>query len=115
MGAVPLHPEQSHQYHQGDANDGSRIEWDCAHVEPFHGAEHGDCGSDEAVTIQEGCSEQPEDDIEEKSRSVFPVAIDQRHEGQNPAFAPIVGPEHQGKIFYGDEKEQCPENHGNDA
>ena len=64
--------------------------------EPFERREHGNCRCDGAVTVNESRAEQSERD---NRRPPLTLDAQQRHQGEDAAFAVIVDPHGDGDVF----------------
>ena len=102
-----LNGKQAHQDPDGDRDDVG-CEDRSSDVETFHGAEHGDGGGKHAIAVEEGRAEEAEHH-ENPATAHATFRADQRHEGQDPAFTPVVGPHHESEVFHGDDDHQRPE------
>ncbi len=96
-GAVMLHPEQDHQYGEGDGqHEGRQLRGD--HLQPFDRREHRDGGGDHRIPDEEPHADQTEHH-EQGARLGREAAGGQRGEGEDPPFSLVVGPKHQQHIF----------------
>ena len=83
---------------------------------PFHGAQHRDGRGDHAIAVHQagGKNAQPhQGPLGGAGLDVF--RFDQGGQGQNPAFAFVIGPEDEAEIFDADNEQQSPEDEGQDA
>ena len=107
--AAALNHEQADQNADRDRDD-EAFEPRCRDLEPFDRAEHGDRRRDHAVAVEQRCAEQAEHENDAMPRSAAGRRLRrQRHQGQDSAFAAVVGAKHVGQVLERDHDRERPE------
>jgi len=114
-GAPVLVCEQDHEDANREGED-PRMPRRPDGTETLDGTEHGDSRGDHGIGEEQGCAEDAQDG--ERSPALAAgakVRGDERHQGEDPPFATVVSPQHQGLVLDRDDEDQRPEHHGHDA
>src|SRR5262249_39557435 len=108
-GADRLHVKQSGQNADGDQHN-PRFKHGRGHLQAFHGGQNRNGGRDNTVSPQQSGSEHA--DVNQPTFAAarcFDGRYSQRHQGQNSAFAFIVGAKHEQNIFNRNGEDQRPD------
>ncbi|KAF5300727.1 hypothetical protein FQA39_LY19126 [Lamprigera yunnana] len=109
--AALLHHKQHQQHQQGDGNHPSLEVWR-HHLQPLDGREHRDRRGDDAIAIEQaGAKNAQQHQRCAQPGPVFDALRRQRQHGHRPAFAVVVGAQHQHHVFERDDEGQRPEKH----
>jgi hypothetical protein len=114
-GATLLHGEQGEQHHQ---RDGHHVvpEVRRDHLQAFHRREHRDGRRDDAVAIeQRGAEDAHSQQALAQRGPVFHRGGSERQHGNQPAFAVVVGAQHERDVLERDDDRQRPEQDREDA
>ena len=114
-GATLLHHKQTQQHHQGDGND-EAVQGRRYHLQTLHGGQHRDGRRDHAIAIkQAGPKNAHQQQHLAQFRTVLHRLRGQRQHRHKPAFAMVVGAQHQCHVLDGHDDGEGPEEDGEDA
>ena len=107
--ALLLHDEQPDEDGDGERHDDGR-ERRRIHLQAFDGAEHGDRRRDRAVAVEQGRADQADDqELGAPGAGRGIAGVQQRQQGDDAAFAAIVGTQDQQRILDRDDQDQRPQ------
>ena len=85
-------------------------------LEPLDGREDRDGRRDDAVAVEERRPEEAEGDEDDVARGARSRRrAEERHEGEDAALPPVVGPEDDAEVLDRDRQDERPEDEGEDA
>ena len=82
-------------------------------LQPLHRREHRYRRGDDGVAIEEGGADHAQG--EHRRRAAADRALGERHQGEDPALALVVGPHDEGDVLDRDHDDQRPQGQGHDA
>ena len=112
-----LHHEQREEDDHGDRHD-EVAERRGAHLQPFHGAEHGDRRRDDAVAVEQRGAEEAERDEHQSPLAVLDalaVLKQEGEQGENAPLAPIVRAQDEDDVLDADDEDERPDDQREDA
>ncbi len=112
-GPEPLNGKEDNQNPDGDGHH-ERLERAGDDIDPFERAQHRNSRRDDAVAIEQGRAQKAHCS-QDLAPALEVVGSDQRHQGENAAFAVVVGAHNQQAVFDRDGDDQCPDDQRQDA